>query len=184
MTQDVLWMTEDYFKENSVLNDNVDWRLVQPIMIMVQDQYIHPLLGTDLFDTIADEIYASSVSTENETLLNLYLRKVILYYTLAELGKVLKYRYQNKGVMVRNSENSQPASLEEVQEMYDYWKNKAEWQAERATKFLRENASSSTYPDYYAQIVTGDDIIPNSTNFTSSLYLDDDRDSCKENLYK
>ena len=184
MTQDVLWMTEDYFKENSVLNDNVDWRLVQPIMIMVQDQYLHPILGTDLFDTIADEIYAGSVSAENQTLINLYLRKVVLYYTLAELAKVLKYRYNNKGVMVKNSENSQPASLEEVQDMYNYWKQKAEWQSERATKFLRENATTSVYADYYAQVVTSDDILPNSTNFTTSIFLDDNEDSCRDNLFK
>lgn len=184
MTQDVLWMTEDYFKENSVLNDNVDWRLVQPIMIMCQDRYLHPILGTDLFDTIADEIYAGSVSAENQTLLNLYIRKVILYYTIAELGMVLKYRLNNKGVMVKNSENSQPASLEEIQAFQNYWNKNAEWWAERTTKFLRENASTTSYADYYAQVVTSDDILPNTTNFTTSIYLDDNSDSCRDNLFK
>jgi hypothetical protein len=178
-------MTEDYFKDNSVLNENVDWTIVQPIMIMVQDQYIHPILGTDLFDTIADEIYAGTVSTENETLLNLYLRKVIIYYTLAELAQVLKYRYMNKGVMVRNGENSQPASQEEVQAQYSYWKQKAEWQSERATKFLRENATTTVYADYYASVITSDDILPNSTNFTTSIFLDNgDCNECKDNIYK
>ena len=62
MTQDVLWMTEDYFKDNSILNENVDWRVIQPIMILVQDQYIHPILGTNLFDEIANEIYATTTT--------------------------------------------------------------------------------------------------------------------------
>lgn len=184
MTQDVLWMTEDYFKENSVLNDNVDWRLVQPIMIMVQDQYIQPILGTDLFDEIADEIYAGSVSSDNQTLLDSYIRKVIIYYVLSELPAVLKYRYQNKGILVRNSENSSAASQEEIQAQTSYWKNKAEWQAERTTKFLREVSTSSLYANYYAATVTGDDILPNSTNFTTSIYLGDDCDECKKNLFK
>lgn len=184
MTQDVLWMTEDYLKENSVLNDSVDWRLVQPILIMVQDQYIHPILGTDLFDEIADEIYAGSVSSDNQTLLDLYVRKAIIYYTLSELAPILKYRMQNKGVMVRNSENSQPASWEEVQGQQAYWKQKAEWQSERITKFLRENSSTSLYANYFAAVVTGDDILPNSTNFTTSIYLGDNCDECKKNLYK
>lgn len=184
MTQDVLWMTEDYFKENSVLNDNVDWRLIQPIMIMVQDQYIQPILGTDLFDEIADEIYAGSVSSDNQTLLDSYIRKVIIYYVLSELPAVLKYRYQNKGILVRNSENSSAASQEEIQAQTSYWKNKAEWQAERTTKFLREVSTSSLYANYYAATVTGDDILPNSTNFTTSIYLGDDCDECKKNLFK
>ena len=78
MTQDVLWMSETYFKDNSILNDNVDWKVVQPIMIMVQDQYIHPVLGSDLFDEIADQIYNNNVSALNQTLLNLYIRKCII----------------------------------------------------------------------------------------------------------
>lgn len=184
MTQDVLWMTEDYFKENSILNNNVDWRLVQPILIMVQDQYIHPILGTDFFDEIANEIYNSNVSSDNQTLLNLYIRKCLIYYVLSELAPILKYQYQNKGIMVRNSENSQPASLDEVQAQQSYWKNKAEWQGERITKFLRENASTTKYPNYFAATITGDDILPNSTNFTTSIYLNDDCDECKKNLFK
>ena len=182
MTQDVLWMTEDYFKDNSILNENVDWRVVQPIMILVQDQYIHPILGTNLFDEIANEIYASTTTAANETLLNLYIRKTIIWYVLSELAPALKYRYQNKGLMIKNSENSSAASLEEVQFTKNEYKEKAEWYAERITKFLIEN--SATYPSYFNGTITGDDIVPNSTNFTSSLFLDDDCDTCKDNLYK
>lgn len=182
MTQDVLWMTEDYFKDHSILNENVDWTLVQPIMIMVQDRYIQSILGTNLFDEIADEIQAVNVSVNNETLLNLYVRKCIIWYVLSELAPILKYRFQNKGVMVRNSENSQPANLEEIQDVAARFKNNAEWYGERITDYLKEN--SDTYTNYYNGTITGDDILPNSTNFTSSLFLDDDCDSCKDNLYK
>ena len=103
---------------------------------------------------------------------------------LSELPAVLKYRYQNKGILVRNSENSSAASQEEIQAQTSYWKNKAEWQAERTTKFLREVSTSSLYANYYAATVTGDDILPNSTNFTTSIYLGDDCDECKKNLFK
>ena len=84
--------------------------------------------------------------------------------------------------MVKNSENSSAASLEEVQFTKNEYKEKAEWYAERITKFLIEN--SATYPSYFNGTITGDDIVPNSTNFTSSLFLDDDCDTCKDNLYK
>jgi hypothetical protein len=182
MTQDVLWITEDYVKDNSILNENVDWRLAQPILILVQDQYIHPILGTALFDEIADEIYAGSVSTNNQTLLDRYIRKVIMWYLMSELVPILKYRMRNKGVMTSNSENSQPASLEEIQKIQNDFKNKAEWYSEMCTKFLREN--SSTYTNYFANTVNSDDLVPNGQNFTTTIYLDDDCDECKKNLYK
>ena len=182
MTQDVLWITEDYVKDNSILNENVDWRLAQPILILVQDQYIHPILGTALFDEIADEIYAGSVSTNNQTLLDRYIRKVIMWYLMSELVPILKYKMRNKGVMTSNSENSQPASLEEIQKLQNDFKNKAEWYSEMCTKFLREN--SSTYTNYFANTVNSDDLVPNGQNFTTTIYLDDDCDTCKKNLYK
>lgn len=180
MTQDVLWMSETYFKENSILNDNTDWKVVQPIMIMTQDQYIQPILGTDLFDEIADQIYTNTVTAANTTLLNLYIRKCIIYYVLSELAPALKYRYHNKGIMVRSSENSQPASLEEIQFEISRWKQKAEWAAERVTNFLVEN--NTTYPLYYNGNTTIDSIKPNKTNFRSSLYLGGDGECC--NKYK
>lgn len=182
MTQDVLWMTEDYFKDNSILNENVDWRVVQPIMVMVQDKYVLPILGTNLFDEIADEIQAVNTSVLNETLLNLYVRKVIIWYVLSELAPALKYRYHNKGVMVRNSENSQPATLEEIQYTADMYKNNAEMYAQRTTNYLREHSSS--YPSFFNGTITSDDITPNSNNYTSSIFLDDNCDSCKRHFYK
>lgn len=177
MTQDVLWMSETYFKDNSILNDNVDWKVVQPIMIMVQDQNIRPILGTALFDEIADQIYSHTETAANTTLLNLYVRKCIIYYVLSELAPALKYRYHNKGVMVRNSENSQAASLDEIQFEISRWKQKAEQQAEYVTKYLIQN--NTTYPLYYNGNTDIDDVFPNKTNFTSSLYLGDKKDEGK-----
>ena len=185
MTQDVLWITETYLKDNSILNDSVDWKVVQPIMISVQDQYIQPILGTNLFDEIADEIYANSVSTDNQTLLDSYIRKCIIWYVLSELSQALKYRFQNKGVMVRSGENSQAGSLEDIQFIAKTYKDKAEWYAERVTAFLRENATTSVYASYYNGTITSDEILPNSTNYTTSIFLDnDDCDACKKNLFR
>lgn len=176
MTTDVLWMSETYFKDNSILNDNVDWKVVQPIMIMVQDQYIHPILGSDLFDEIAGQINTSTTTSLNQTLLNLYVRKCIIYYVLSELAPALKYRYHNKGVMVRSSENSQGASLEEIQFEISRWKQKAEWQAQRITDYLIEN--NTDYPLYYNGNNEGDTLKPLKNNFTSSLYLGGDDCGC------
>jgi len=182
MTQDVLWMSETYFKDNSIVNDNTDWKIIQPIMIIAQDQQIRPILGTALFDEIADQIYNNTVTAANTTLLNLYLRKTIIYYVLSDLAPALKYRYHNKGVMVRNSENSQPATLEEIQFEISYWKNKAEQQAEFTTKYLVQN--NTTFPLYYNGNSDYDDVFPNKTNFRSSLYLGGESgDDCKNPNY-
>jgi hypothetical protein len=84
----------------------------------------------------------------------------------------------NKGVMIKNSENSQPADLTEIQFLMDRAKNKAEELAERTTRFLRHN--SSTYPLYTAN-AQYDEIRPNRNNYTGGIFVGDlrsDEDDC------
>ena len=181
MTTDALWISETYLKDNSIINDNADFQTLQPIIILCQDQYIHPILGTALFDSIADQITAGSVSAANQTLLNLYVRKALMWYILRESPPIFKYRFMNKGIMVKNSENSQPADLQEIEFLMNSFKQKAEWYAERITKFLIDNESTYTL---YRSNTDIDQIQPNNSNFTSSLYLDDDCDECLKNLIK
>lgn len=184
MTTDALWISETFLKDNSIINDNVDFQTLQPVIILCQDKYIHPILGTALFDSIADQITSSSVSANNTTLLNLYVRKTLMWYILHESPPIFKYRFMNKGVMVKNSENSQPADLKEIQFLQNSFKQNAEWYAERITKFLIDN--DATYPLYRSNSDI-DQIQPNNSNFTSSLYLgDDDCEDvdCLKNLIK
>jgi hypothetical protein len=75
----------------------------------------------------------------------------------------------NKGIMVKNSENSAAADLSEIKFLMDKWKNNAEVYAQRTTNFLKAN--TTTYPLYIANSDC-DDIQPNKNNDTSSLFLE------------
>jgi len=184
MTTDALWISETFLKDNSIINDNVDFQTLQPVIIKVQDKYLYPILGTDLFEEISGQIRANTVTALNTTLLNNYVRKCLMWYILHESPPVFKYRFMNKGVMVKNSENSQPADLKEIQFLMNNFKQDAEWYAERITKYLIKNESS--YPLYRANSDL-DDIRPIGNNFTSSLFLGDDgcdEGDCLKNLIK
>jgi hypothetical protein len=173
---DFLTYTKDYLTRNGLINDNMDAKVITPIIILVQDQYLHPLLGSDLFDEIKAEIIAESVSTANQTLLDDYIEKVMLWYVLCESTPAIKYRYMNKGVITKTGDNTTQADLAEVQWLMSKWKNNAEMYAERCTRFLEKNYT--TYPLYVAN-PDSDDIRPNKTNYTGPLYLgSDDEDDC------
>jgi hypothetical protein len=164
-----LIISENYLKQNGVINDNADMKVITPTIVLVQDIYIHPILGSSLFNEIVAQIDAENVSAANENLLDNYILPTMLWYTLCECTPVFKYRYMNKGVLVKNSENSTPADLQEIQYLMDRWKNNAELYAERATKFLCAN--TTTYP-LYTLNPDSDDIKPNKTNYTNGLFLD------------
>lgn len=165
-----LVITERYLKEHSIINDNADVKIIQPIILLVQDKYLHPVLGTDLFEDISAEITADSVSADNFTLLNNYILPMMLWYFLHESTPAFKYRYMNKGIMVKNSENSSAADLSEIKFLMDKWEVNAKMYAERLTNFLKAN--TDTYPLYCAN-TDCDDIQPNKTNYRTSIYLGD-----------
>jgi hypothetical protein len=162
-------ITENYLKQNSIVQDNTDMKLITPTIVLVQDIYIHPILGTDLYNSIQSQINAGSVSTANQTLLDSYVLPTMIWYLLHECTPVFKYRYMNKGIMVKNSENSAAADLSEIKFLMDKWKNNAEVYAQRTTNFLKAN--TTTYPLYIANNDC-DDIQPNKNNYTSSLFLE------------
>lgn len=171
---DVLIITESYLKDNGVINDNADMSIITPTIILVQDKYIHPILGTDLYNEIESQINDSTegthdaVSSANQTLLDKYVLKCMLWYVLMEATPLFKYRYMNKGVMVKNSENSTAADLTEIQYNMNRWAIDAKMYAERTTRFL--DAHTTEYPLYCAN-TDCDDIRPNKTNYTSSIYF-------------
>ena len=165
-----LIISENYLKEKSVINGNADMKVITPTIQLCQDKYIKPILGTDLYDQILSEIGSSTVTAENVTLLDNYILPALMWYILCEVTPVFKYRYANKGIQVNSSENSQSASLDEIQWLMDKWRNNAEWYGQQATKFLREESDSTNYPLY----LENDDcykIKPIKNNFTSGLYL-------------
>jgi hypothetical protein len=168
-----LIISENYLKEYSIINNNADMKVITPTIQLVQDIYIHPILGSDLYDEIITQINSNTVTSLNQTLLDSYVIPCMLWYVLCECTPVFKYRYMNKGVMVKNSENSTPADLNEIQFLMDKWKNNAEVYAERITKYLRKNASS--YPEYTSN-PDYDDIKPNKSNYETGIYLDDSSD--------
>lgn len=166
---DFLAITERYLKEHSIINGNADMSIITPTIILVQDKYLHPILGTPLFDEIKAQIIAGTVTTLNQTLLDDYILKAMIWFTLHESTPAFKYRYMNKGVMVKSSDNSAAADLSEIQFLMDKWKNNAEFYAERVTKYLRANIAS--YP-LFLSYTNMNDIRPNKTNYTCSLFLD------------
>jgi len=161
-----LIISEEYLKEMSIINGNTDMKILTPTIRLCQDKYIKPILGSDLFNEIISQI--PTLSAANQALMDGYVLPSMLHYIVCEATPVFKYRYANKGIMVNNSQNSNPIDFNEMRWLMDKWKNDAEWYAEQATKFLVENRND--YPLYDAN-TTCDKIKPNKTNYTTGINL-------------
>ena len=160
---------EEALKQSSLLNDNIDMKLLKPIIRKEQEMKIRPILGTDLYNQSITQIDATSVSALNQTLLNDYVQPCLTKYVMADCLPYLSYQFRNKGVMQRSSDNSVPVDLRTIQHLVDKLTNDAEYYAERITKYLCAN--STDYPLFESGNNDEDDIQPNKSNYNTGMVL-------------
>ena len=58
-----LLISADTLKQNTTISQSIDENLIHPVILMAQDRYILPVLGTDLFEKLKTEIAASPADT-------------------------------------------------------------------------------------------------------------------------
>lgn len=140
----VLFISEQFLKDNTVINDNVEFKQLRPVIMAAQDMQIQEAIGSALFGELKAQAIASTVTALNDTLITDYIQPALLYWCMAEAGLVVTYKYANKGVMTHNSENQNPASMNEVNYVSKQYKAKAEWYTKRITEYLSANVDD--YP--------------------------------------
>ena len=51
-----LLISADTLKNNTTISESVDTNLIHPVVLLAQDRYILPVLGTDLFEKLKTEV--------------------------------------------------------------------------------------------------------------------------------
>lgn len=168
----VLFLSVTTLKSLTILPDNIEEKLIEPVIRDCQDMYIHPILGTGLFNEIKTQITAGTTTDLNKTLLDDYVIPCLIEYIRMELVSSLTLKLTNKTAGKKSGDNLQPLGLEDIMFLMEQYKNKAEWRAQRVTLYLKENSTS--YP-LFDNPGTGCDVIkPNNSNYTCGMVLDDD----------
>lgn len=177
----VLFISEKYVKANSAIDENVDMKKILPTIWQSQIQYIQSLVGTQLYNDLVTEVAASSISADNLILIDDYIADCLLYYTLYELQIPLLFNFRNKSTATNNSDYSNPIGTKEMSRIENRMKDKAEFFAERLTRYLCAN--TTLYP-LYLTVVNSDDVIPEDGHATVGIYLGDTgKRKCNKYLY-
>lgn len=163
----VLFISETYLKDNSVINSNVEFKQLRPTIIAAQDMQIQQAIGSPMFDELKDQVTNSTVTSANQTLLENYIRPALMYWILAEIPLVLSYKVANKGIVTQDSDNASPAGMDSVNFLAQRYKSKAEWYTDRITDFLCANVTD--YPTYAGSVPDGG-IAPNQNRYSYGLY--------------
>lgn len=172
MSLNTLFISVQSIKDRTGLHANVDEKLVLPEIKTAQDMYILPALGSTLYNRLQAGITASNLTANEVILLNNYIADCLIYYVMSELPMGLSYQFYNKGLIRKTGENQESPSMQDMIDVANRYRTRAEFYKQRLIKYLRQN--NTLYPDYLNFTGGIDTIIPDLEGYTTSLYLDDD----------
>lgn len=170
MSKDILLISDNIIKDRTAIHGNIDPKLIYPDIKVAQDMYIHPILGTALYDKLQTDIAASSLAGAYKTLVDRYIVDALIYYCLSELPTTISYQFWNKGVVRKQGDSTELPSMSDLVDLSNKYKNRAEFYAERLRLYLKQNANVS-FPEYLNAGNGCDDIQPSPNAFTMPIWL-------------
>lgn len=158
-------------KSLTALHDNVDDKIIVPVLKRVQDIHVQPLLGSTLFKKIIADISADNLTGKYKELVDDYLLDMISQYAMAEIAPDLNAQFYNRGINTKASEAGTPVTGTDLKTLIAKYTNNGEWYAQRAKRYLQQYANQH-YPEYY-QLTPGlDTIVPDNQVWENPISLE------------
>ena len=167
MAVDVLFVTRDDIVRFTAMNGNVDVDKYLQFVKIAQDLHIQGYLGTKLYQKLKDEITAGTLVNPYLSLLDTYIKPMVIHFSMIEYLPFASYVIGNKGVYKYTSENGEIVGKEEVDQLIEKERDIADHYVQRFLDHICYN--QSTYPEYYEN--SNGDIYPTTKNNFNGWYI-------------
>lgn len=164
LTAEVLFVNPDYIKRITNINGSIEDAYLVPSIILAQDKYIQLYLGTDLLEKLKSDISGSSLSGDYATLMDSYVRKSTLWWTMVELIPSLYVKMDNGSLVLRVSEDTQAISPDDLHREVERARQNAQFYSYRLYEYLSHN--SGLFAEYSTN--TGADMLPQPADYYQS----------------
>jgi len=170
----VFFVSCDYIKEVTAIENAVDDALITPFITITQDTVLQEILGTTYFDELQTQVAAGSLTAVNEALIRNYIQPVVAHFTFWNIIPHLQYHSSNKSIITRTSDTSTTAELNELQYFRNGIRDTAEYYKKRLVRELTVNLTK--YPTYATS--TGLDNVPKRRRtYFNGIYISRPYDS-------
>ena len=188
MSKNTLFISVQSIKDRTGLHANVDEKLVLPEIKTAQDMYILPALGSALYNELQTAVDSNTYTNLQTTLLDDYIVDTLIYFVMSELPQGLSFQFYNKGLLRKSGENQENPSMQDMIDVANRYKARAEFYKQRLIKYLKQN--NALYPNYLNFGSGIDSIKPDNEGYTVSMYLgdaccnDDDYDGKRKRTFE
>lgn len=141
-----LFVSRDEIVKFTALNGNIDTDNFVQWVKVAQDIHIQNYLGTKLFKKINDDIVAGTLAGNYLSLTNVYIKPMLIHWSMVEYLPFAAYTISNKGVYKHNSENSDTVAKEEIDFLVEKERSIAENYTRRFIDYMSFN--NSLFPEY------------------------------------
>jgi hypothetical protein len=159
---------ETYLRETIPFNGNVDMNDLTPHIIVAQEMYIQPLLGTNFYNYMISK-YSGQTLTTNEEVLMGYIKPVLAFKVGSLSLSFLTYSIKNKGPQTQSGDNSASVDRGVLSYLLNEMDNRFEFYSQRLVNYLDDN--SSLFPGYTTNNTT--DFTPDKTVYSGPFVFDD-----------
>lgn len=182
MSQNVLLISVQMLKDKTAAHTNIDEKLLFPTIKVCQDMYVHPILGSALFNKIITDVDAGTIAGLYKDLLDDYIIDALVWLVMSEAIFDTTNQLWNKGMVKKVGDSTETLSIDELEAMRNRYRIRGEWYLERCKNYLQATATSAILPEYLNGNDLISDISPEQRAFTMPVYLGEDYEEkcCKK----
>jgi len=188
--QRILFINEQTIKDNSIIQTNVDSKIIVNTIYEVQDLELQPVLGLPIYTGLTQEVINAANDTgytftaTGQTLLQEYIQPFLIYGTLVYGFTPLHFKVTNKGINKKNDDNSANATAQELESLKAHYTSKFDTYKNRLIKYLAitleevvpgivDSTSSSTgwyLPEFEVNLEEYFEALANKTTFYGGYF--------------
>jgi hypothetical protein len=128
----------ELFKRHSPVTGNTAMNEFLPYLSIAQELYIAPVLGDALLEELTSQIASNSL-TENNSKLIVKIAPALSFHAVYQALPFHWASIVNKGVTIRESENSKGVNIRDIAQLRRWIKDDAETLVKQLVDFLYKN---------------------------------------------
>ena len=143
----VYFISQEYFFQNTPVEQNVDWDKIQPYIVQAQQLYLQQTIGETGLNALSDAVKNNTTTPDEDTFIRNYVQPLVTQYTFWLCLPFINYKATNKALSKESSEYSQAADLDEMKYLRSSVKDAAEFFQRRMVKWLADHPGVFTWYD-------------------------------------
>ena len=165
--QHTLFISTGRLKKDTSLGESVSDDLLLPYILMAQDRYILPVLGTDLYNKLVSDIQGDSLTGNYLTLLQTYIQPALVQFAYSTCLPFLRIRMVNNSIVAMNTEQGTAVPHDDLKHLITAALDHGEFYRERLIDYVVD----SNFAEYQSNSDPGE-LSPTTANYYAGLNLD------------